>query len=129
MCGVVWGYTGDPADARRGARPISAQSGIALDWVSPIPLPALQSMFDGLYPPGDQWYWKADFVKEIPDEAVDIHVEYAEQLPTWKSTMHLYPIDGAAAPGGPTPPPGTTGMPNGAWSWSGSSPTRPTTRT
>ena len=53
-------------------------------------------MFDGLYPPGDQWYWKADFVKEIPDEAVDIHVQYAEQLPTWKSTMHLYPIDGVA---------------------------------
>ena len=53
-------------------------------------------MFDGLYPAGDQWYWKADFVKEIPDEAVDIHVKYAEELPTGKSTMHLYPIDGVA---------------------------------
>ena len=53
-------------------------------------------MFDGLYPAGDQWYWKADFVTEIPDEAVDIHVQYAEQLPTGKSTMHLYPIDGVA---------------------------------
>jgi len=53
-------------------------------------------MFDGLYPPGDQWYWKADFVTEIPDEAVDIHVQYGEQLPTAKSTMHLYPIDGVA---------------------------------
>ena len=53
-------------------------------------------MFDALYPAGDQWYWKADFVQEIPDEAVDIHVQYGEQLPTWKSTMHLYPIDGVA---------------------------------
>jgi hypothetical protein len=58
--------------------------------------PALNSMFDGLYPAGDQWYWKADFVTEIPDEAVDIHVQYAAQLPTGKSTMHLYPIDGVA---------------------------------
>jgi hypothetical protein len=39
---------------------------------------------------------EADFVEEIPDEAVAIHVKYGERLPTWKSTMHLYPIDGVA---------------------------------
>jgi FAD/FMN-containing dehydrogenase len=95
MCGVVWCYTGDTPE--EVFAPIRAQFGPpALDWVGPIPRPALETMFDGLYPPGDQWYWKADFVKEIPDEAVDIHVAYAEQLPTWKSTMHLYPIDGVA---------------------------------
>ena len=95
MCGVVWAYTGDTPE--EVFAPIRAQFGPpALDWVGPIPHPALNSMFDGLYPAGDQWYWKADFVKEIPDEAVDIHVQYAEQLPTWKSTMHLYPIDGVA---------------------------------
>jgi len=95
MCGVVWAYTGEtPEDA---FAPIRAQFGQpALDWVGPISHPALNSMFDGIYPAGDQWYWKADFVTEIPDEAVDIHVQYAEQLPTGKSTMHLYPIDGVA---------------------------------
>ena len=50
----------------------------------------------GLYAAGDQWYWKADFVTEIPDEAVALHVQFGETLPTWKSTMHLYPINGAA---------------------------------
>ncbi len=53
-------------------------------------------MFDGLYPPGDQWYWRADFVKEIPDEAVELHARFGSQLPSMKSTMHMYPIDGAA---------------------------------
>jgi FAD/FMN-containing dehydrogenase len=95
MCGVVWAYTGDDPEAVLA--PIRARFGApALDWVGPISHPALNSMFDGLYPAGDQWYWKADFVKEIPDEAVDIHIRYGEQLPTWKSTMHLYPIDGVA---------------------------------
>ena len=95
MCGVVWAYTGDTPD--EVFAPIRAQFGRpALDWVGPISHPALNSMFDGLYPAGDQWYWKADFVTEIPDEAVDIHVTYAQELPTWKSTMHLYPIDGVA---------------------------------
>ena len=96
MCGVVWAYTGPLDQAASVFAPIRERFGPpALDWVGPIPHPALQSMFDGLYPPGDQWYWKADFVNDIPDEAIARHVEFAEQLPTWKSTMHLYPIDGA----------------------------------
>ena len=70
---------------------------MALDGVQPMPLPVLQSAFDALYPPGDQWYWRADFVQEISDDAVARHVEFGERLPTWKSTMHLYPIDGAAS--------------------------------
>ena len=53
-------------------------------------------MFDALYPPGLQWYWKADFVRELSDEAIAEHTKYAAQLPTMHSTMHLYPIDGRA---------------------------------
>ena len=47
--------------------------------------------------PGDQWYWRGEFVSEIPDAAIEEHVEFAAEMPTWKSTMHLYPIDGAAS--------------------------------
>ena len=68
----------------------------ALDLVGPIPHPVLQSMFDALYPPGLQWYWKADFMRELNDEAIAQHIKYAAQLPTMLSTMHLYPIDGKA---------------------------------
>jgi FAD/FMN-containing dehydrogenase len=67
-----------------------------MDGVQPMPLPALQSAFDPVYPAGDQWYWRADFVEEISDEAIERHAEYGAKMPTWKSTMHLYPIDGAA---------------------------------
>ena len=82
--------------ARRGSR---AQPDCLLDGIQATPFPGLQSAFDELYyPPGDQWYWRADFVEEIPDEAIERHVEFAEKLPSWKSTMHLYPIDGAVAP-------------------------------
>ena len=63
---------------------------------APMPHAALQRAFDGLYPPGDQWYWRADFVNQIPDEAVRIHARFGADMPTMKSTMHMYPIDGAA---------------------------------
>ncbi len=96
VCGVLWCYSGaedDPAclrEARAFGRPL-------LDGVQKMPLPALQSAFDGVYPPGDQWYWRADFVNELSDEAIQRHVEHGARMPTWKSTMHLYPIDGAAS--------------------------------
>jgi FAD/FMN-containing dehydrogenase len=62
-----------------------------------MPQPAMQSMFDALYPKGHQWYWKADFIQEIPDAAIEQHIEFGSHLPTMQSTMHLYPIDGAAS--------------------------------
>ena len=32
--------------------------------------------------PGEQWYWRADFVNELTDEAIALHVEHGAQLPT-----------------------------------------------
>jgi hypothetical protein len=55
----------------------------------------VNSLFDGLYPPGYQWYWRADFVNELSDKAIEQHIKFGE-VPTMHSTMHLYPIDGAA---------------------------------
>jgi FAD/FMN-containing dehydrogenase len=66
-----------------------------LDGCTTMPFPALQSMFDPLLPAGLQWYWKGDFVRDLPDEAVDAHLEHAAQSPTEASLMHLYPVDGA----------------------------------
>ncbi len=102
MCGVVWAYTGPLDKAEETFKPIRAFKKPAVDLVGPMPHPALQSMFDTLYPPGLQWYWRADFVNEISDEAVAQHVRFGAALPTMHCTMHLYPIDGAASRVGKT---------------------------
>ena len=44
------------------------------NWMGTMPFPAVQSMFDGLYPKGMQWYWRGDFVKTLPDAAIDVHL-------------------------------------------------------
>lgn len=94
MCGVVWCYAGDPARAEEALAPVRAMNP-ALYGVGPMPYPMLQSAFDGLYPPGHQWYWRADFVNELSDEAIAQHVKHGALMPTMQSSMHLYPIDGA----------------------------------
>jgi UDP-N-acetylenolpyruvoylglucosamine reductase len=96
MCAVVWCYTGPIKKGPAVFKPIRAFKTPALDMVGPIPHPAMNSMFDPLYPSGLQWYWKADFVREITDEAIALHAEHGARLPTVLSTMHMYPIDGAA---------------------------------
>jgi FAD/FMN-containing dehydrogenase len=97
MCGVAWCYSGPLKGAEKLFKPIRAFKKPALDLVGPIPHPVWNSMFDALYPPGQNWYWKADFVKELSDEAIALHVKHGSALPTWQSTMHLYPIDGVAS--------------------------------
>src|SRR5437870_7775371 len=96
MCGVVWCYTGPMERAEETFKPIRGFLTPALDFVGPIPHPALRSMFDPLYPPGLQWYWRADFVNELSDAAIDRHIQFGSHLPSLASTMHLYPINGAA---------------------------------
>jgi FAD/FMN-containing dehydrogenase len=97
MCGIVWCYTGPMKKAEKVFKPIRNFKPPALDLVGPIPHPALQSLFDRVYPPGLQWYWKADFVRTLSDQAITLHAKYAAKLPSAQSTMHLYPINGAAS--------------------------------
>lgn len=98
MCGVLWCYAGPPEKADEILAPVRASvDDMALDGLMEMPFPMWNSAFDALYPPGFQWYWRADFVKEISDEAIAAHVEHGSNLPSMFSTMHMYPIDGAAS--------------------------------
>ena len=102
ICGVVWCYVGnDEAAAAAAMAPL----------LDALPEPLMHGVgrcrmrrsrcLRCSVPAGDQWYWRADFVKEIPDEAVKLHAKFGSALPTPKSTMHMYPIDGAAHDVGP----------------------------
>jgi FAD/FMN-containing dehydrogenase len=84
----------EESDALREARSFGTP---LLDGVGPLPIPVWNTAFDGVYPAGDQWYWRGDFVEDLSDAAIDVHMQFHETMPTWKSTMHLYSIDGAAS--------------------------------
>ncbi|MEV6074533.1 FAD-binding oxidoreductase [Streptomyces sp. NPDC052069] len=96
MCGVVWCSTGDPAGLDEALAAVNEPGPPAFHFTTPMPYPALQTMFDELIPKGLQWYWRGDFFDRITDEAIDVHAKYAGRLPTDLTTMHLYPVDAAA---------------------------------
>jgi FAD/FMN-containing dehydrogenase len=74
---------------------------VVAEHVGPMPYPALNSAFDGLLPAGLQHYWKANFVRELTDDAIAAHLEHGPKVPVVNSTMHIYPINGAAQRFGP----------------------------
>ena len=96
VCGVMWTCTGSAAAVDSATRPMRSVGKPLLDHQAEMPLPAVNSLFDGLYPAGLQWYWRTDFFDELRDEAIEQHARHGAALPTLHSTMHLYPIDGAA---------------------------------
>jgi len=96
VAGIVWNFTGPEEEAADAFAPALEIGTPLLHGPQKMPYPMLQSLFDGLMPAGLQWYWKADFFREISDEAVEAHQEHGVKLPTPISTMHIYPIDGTA---------------------------------
>jgi FAD/FMN-containing dehydrogenase len=96
VCGIVWCVVGTDEEAEAAMAPMLAVEPPLMHGAARMPLPALNSAFDGLYPPGDQWYWRADFTNDLSAEVAERNMEWNERMPTWKSGSHVYPIDGAA---------------------------------
>lgn len=94
MCVLLVAHNGEHAEADVNAARKALPKPL-IDWAGPIAYPALQGMFDALNPSGMQWYWKGDYVKALPDAAIEAHLAHAARAPSYFSLMHLYPIDGA----------------------------------
>jgi len=96
FCGIVWCYVGDLEKADEVFKPIRAMDPI-FEFVGEMPYPSIQTLFDGMMPPGLQWYWRADFFNELGPEVRAQHLKFGSKIPTPLSQMHMYPISGAAA--------------------------------
>jgi FAD/FMN-containing dehydrogenase len=88
-------WAGPVEKGERALKPWHDVAPVVAEFVGAMPYPALNSAFDGLVPPGLQHYWKANFVKELTNEAIEAHAEHGPKIPVVNSTMHIYPINGA----------------------------------
>jgi len=96
FCGIIWCYVGDMDKAKEIFKPILSMNPL-FEHVGEMPYPSIQTLFDGLFPSGLQWYWRADFFNELVPEIRAEHLKFGSKIPTPLSQMHLYPISGAAS--------------------------------
>ena len=75
---MISSYNGSAADGEKAMAPLlDACRAPIFNWMGAMPFPAMQALFDPFFPKGLQWYWKGDFVKALPDEAIDTHIAQA----------------------------------------------------
>jgi Berberine and berberine like len=97
VVGCVVCYCGDTAEGEEVMRPLREFGPPAIDMVQPMPYLAVQGLLEPANPKGVQNYWTADFLAELPDEAVDVLVEHATNPVSPLSQMLLIPGGGALA--------------------------------
>ena len=95
VCAIMCACTGDIAAAEAATKPLREFGPPLLVLAHAMPYPFLQSIFDGLLPAGLHHYWKADFMRELSDEAIAEHVKFGPYIPNIHSAVHIYTMDGA----------------------------------
>jgi FAD/FMN-containing dehydrogenase len=88
-------WAGPVEEGEKALEPLHEIAPVVAEHVGPMPYPALNSAFDALVPAGLQHYWKANFVTELTDEAIEAHLVHGPKVPVVNSTVHIYPINGA----------------------------------
>ena len=105
VAGVIWCWAGPADQADEVLAEARAQPGLLLDGVQPMPLPAIQSAFDPHLPARRPVVLARRLRRGDPGRGDRAARRVRRQLPSWKSTMHLYPINGAVHRVGPTETP------------------------
>jgi FAD/FMN-containing dehydrogenase len=95
MVGVAAAWCGDLREGERALRPLREFGPPLADQFAPMPYVALQSMLDESAPSGMQNYWKADFMYELSDAAIETIVDYGNALPSPLVQIHVHHLGGA----------------------------------
>lgn len=96
VVGVVCCYAGPVDDGPSAYAPL-LELDPAVSMVQPMPYVAVQQLLDPAAPKGMQNYWTADFLAELPDDAVDTLVELATKPVSPLTQVILIPGGGAIA--------------------------------
>jgi FAD/FMN-containing dehydrogenase len=68
-----------------------------LSVLAPMPYTALQSSFDAAAPDGGRYYWKAQYMDDLSDEAIATMVDMVDPLPGPYSNVFIEALEGAVA--------------------------------
>ena len=96
LVAIVGGHCGDVASGESAVAPIKGFGAPVLDAMGPIPYCNLNSLLDPSFPKGALNYWKAQFLTDLTDGAIDVLIERAAAAPTPQCQLLLEHFHGAA---------------------------------
>lgn len=97
MIGIIACYVGPVEDGEEALRPLREFGPPVQDMIAPIPYTSVQRLIEPGSQHGKENYWKADFLAELPDAALDVLVSYTQRVPSTLTQTVLMPLGGALA--------------------------------
>jgi FAD/FMN-containing dehydrogenase len=97
VIGIVCCYAGDAADGPDAYAPLRELPYLGVDMLAEMPYVAVQQLLDAPNPKGLHNYWTADFLEELPDEAIDVLAEKATKPVSPMTQILVIPGGGAVA--------------------------------
>ena len=88
-------YAGDAQAGHRALQPLLEGGDPIFSDLSTIPFTALQSAFDDGFPDGARYYWKAHFLRDLPDEAIAAFIANVAPMPGDYSACGFEAMGGA----------------------------------
>ena len=95
VVGLVICWTGDHDVGERVVAPLREVAQPVVDLVQPMPYTALQSMLDDGGPKGIRGYFKAEFMDELSDDAIDKLVQHGARRAGPMAQLLMEPMRGA----------------------------------
>jgi FAD/FMN-containing dehydrogenase len=95
--GIALCYCGPIAEGERLVAPLRRFGAPLVDQIRPLAYPELQSMLDATVPPGRLNYWKANFLRDLRDDAIDAIIEQAATIPSPYSSVLIEHVHGAVS--------------------------------
>lgn len=95
IIGIAACYAGPVEQGAEVMRPLKEFGPPVMDMIGPLPYTALQQANDPTAPAGLQSYFKAAFLRDLSDEAIDAMIEYATNATSPLSAIHLHQLGGA----------------------------------
>ncbi len=92
---VCW--CGPLDEGERVVRPLRELGPPIADEIQPMPYLTIQSAPDAGFPLGRQHYWKASFLKDLPDQAIETILRFAAEIPSPYTGIGLQQMSGVAS--------------------------------
>jgi FAD/FMN-containing dehydrogenase len=97
VAGITVCYCGAMEEGERVLRPLREFGSPLEDTIRPMAYTALQSASDEGFPSGQQHYWKASYLKDLADEAIEVLLRFVSEMPSPSSGVGLQQMHGAAS--------------------------------
>lgn len=90
-------HCGDLDEGLAALAPMTKIGDPIFSMLAPLPYTALQQSFDAANPAGKRFFWKSEYLSELPDEALETFISHADPLPGPFSAAFLEALGGAMA--------------------------------